>query len=123
MKMRNRFAQSEINSYLCTRKQKHTATMTQQRLLETQILLLQSALHNMRVLRDEGVDLTASIVPAESKLHEMLKQAGWHSVSLIMNGSATESIFFGTHEECKKFVSDWLKDNPEDKGNLIISPL
>ena len=94
-----------------------------QTLLETQILLLQSALHNMRILRDEGVDLTNAIVPAESKLHEMLKQAGWYSVSPIRNGSATESVFCGTHEECQKFVSDWLKEHPEDKGNIIITPL
>ena len=77
----------------------------------------------MRILRDEGVDLTNAIVPAESKLHEMLKQAGWYSVSPIRNGSATESIFFGTHEECQKFVSEWLKYYQEDKGHLIISPL
>ena len=94
-----------------------------QTLLETQILLLQSALHNMRILRDEGVDLTNAIVPAESKLHEMLKQAGWYSVSPIRNGSATESIYCGKLEDCKNFVSGWLRGHPEDKGNIIITPI
>ena len=91
--------------------------------IERKIKHLQSAIYTLRLLNNDGVDLIAAIEQAESRLFELWKQAGWHCVSPIRNGSATESIFFGTHEECQKFVSDWLEDHPEDKGNLIITPL
>ena len=91
--------------------------------LEQRITHLQSAIYTLRILRNEGVGLTSTIEQAESKLHELQKQAGWHCVSPIRNGSATESIFFGTQEACKEYVSFYLKAHPEDKGNIIISPL
>ena len=91
--------------------------------LEQRITHLQSAIHTLRILRNEGVDLTTTIEQAESKLHELHKQAGWHCVSPIRNGSATESIFCGTLDQCQEYVSIWLNAHPEDKGNIIISPL
>ena len=91
--------------------------------LEWQIKNLHLALCTLRLLNNDGVELTTAIEQADSKFHELCKQAGWYSVSPIRNGSATESIFFGTHEECQKFVSEWLKYYQEDKGHLIISPL
>ena len=91
--------------------------------LEQRITHLQSAIYTLRILRNEGVDLTTTIEQAESKLHELQKQAGWHCVSPIRNASATKSIFCGTLDQCKEFVSIWLNANPEDKGNIIISPL
>ncbi len=91
--------------------------------LEQQIKHLQSAIYTLRILRDEGVDLTTIIEQAESKLHEMYKQAGWHCVSPIRNGCATESIFSGTLQACRECVSMLLKYHPEEKGNFIISPL
>ena len=91
--------------------------------LEQRITHLQSAIYTLRILRNEGVDLTATIEQAESKLHELHRQAGWHCVSPIRNGCATESIFCGTHDQCKEYVSIWLNAHPEDKGNIIISPL
>ena len=92
-------------------------------LLKYQIDLLQKVIYSMRLLHNDGVDLTAAIEQAESRLHELGNQLGWYSVSPIRDGSATESVFCGTHEECQKFVSYWLKVHPEDKGNIIISPL
>lgn len=91
--------------------------------LEQRITHLQSAIHTLRILRNEGVDLTSTIEQAESKLHELCKEAGWHSVSPIRNGSATESVFCGSLDRCQEYVSIWLNAHPEDKGNIIISPL
>ena len=91
--------------------------------LEQRITHLQSAIYTLRILRNEGVDLTTTIEQAECKLHELQKQAGWHCVSPIRNGSATDSIFCGTLENCQEYVSIWLEAHPEDKGNIIISPL
>ena len=92
-------------------------------LLKYQIELLQKVIYSLRLLQNDGVDLATAIEQAESRLHELGKQLGWYSVSQIKDGSATESVFYGTHEECQKFVSDWLKEHPEDKGNLIITPV
>ena len=92
-------------------------------LLKYQIDLLQKVIYSLRLLQNDGVELTAAIEQADSRLHELGNQLGWYSVSPIKDGSATESVFYGTHEECQKFVSDWLKEHPEDKGNLIITPL
>ena len=92
-------------------------------LLKYQIDLLQKVIYSLRLLHNDGVELTAAIEQAESRLHELGNQLGWYSVSPINDGQATESVFYGTHEECQKFVSDWLKEHPEDKGNLIITPL
>lgn len=97
--------------------------MEEQTLLEFQIFLLQSSISTMRTLRHEGIDLTNAIVPAESKLIELEKQAGWYCVSPLRNGYFTESVFYGTKEECQKYVSNWVEKHTEDKGNLIISPL
>lgn len=91
--------------------------------LEQRITHLQSAIYTLRILRNEGVDLTSTIEQAESKLHELQKQAGWHCVSPIRNGSATESIFCSTLDQCQEYVSIWLEAHPEEKGNIIISPL
>ena len=95
----------------------------EQKLLESQISLLQSSIFNMRILLDEGVDLTDAIEEADSKLLELERQAGWYCVSPIRNGSATESIYCGPLEDCKNFVSGWLRGHPEDKGNIIITPI
>ena len=95
----------------------------EQKLLESQISLLQSSIFNMRILLDEGVDLTYAIEQAKSKVLELERQAGWHCVSPIRNGSATESIYCGSLEDCKNFVSGWLRGHPEDKGNIIITPI
>lgn len=92
-------------------------------LLKYQIDLLQKVIYSLRLLHNDGVDLATAIEQAESRLHELGNQLGWYSVSPIKDGSATESIFCGTHEECQKFVSDWLKEHTEDKGNFIISSL
>ena len=97
--------------------------MEEQKLLEFQIFLLESSISTMRTLRTEGIDLTTAIVHAELILLELEKQAGFHCVSPIMNGSATESVFCGTHEDCQKYISNWIEEHPEDKGKLIISPL
>ena len=91
--------------------------------LEQRITHLQSAIYTLRILRNEGMELTSTIEQAESKLHELQRQAGWHCVSKIRNGSATESIFCGTLDQCQEYVSIWRNVHPEDKGNLIISPL
>ena len=91
--------------------------------LEWKIKNLHLALCTLRLLNNDGVELTTAIEQADSKFHELCKQAGWQSVSPIRNGSAIESVFCGSHEDCQVFVSNWLKVHPEDKGNIIISPL
>ena len=91
--------------------------------IDRKIKHLQSAIYTLRLLNNDGVDLTAAIEQAESRLHELGKQLGWYSVSPINDGQATESVFYGTHEECQKFVSDWRKDYPEDNCGFIISSL
>ena len=92
-------------------------------LLKYQIELLQKVIYSLRLLHNDGVELTAAIEQAESRLHELGKQLGWYSVSPIKDGSATESIYCGTLEDCKNFVSGWLRGHPEDKGNIIITPI
>ena len=92
-------------------------------LLKYQIELLQKVIYSLRLLHNDGVDLSAAIEQAESRLHELGKQLGWYSVSPIKDGSATESIYCGPLEDCKNFVSVLLKEHPEDKGNIIITPL
>ena len=91
--------------------------------LEERISLLYSSIRFLRNLRYEGIDSTAVIEQAKSKVLELERQAGWHCVSPIRNGSATESIYCGPFEDCKNFVSGWLKGHPEDKGNIIITPV
>ena len=92
-------------------------------LLKYQIEILQKVIYSLRLLHNDGVDLTAAIEQAESRLHELGNQLGWYSVSPINDGQATESVFYGTHEECQKFVSDWRKEYPEDKGGFIITSI
>lgn len=92
-------------------------------LLKYQIELLQKVIYSMRLLHNDGVDLGTAIEQAESRLHELGKQLGWYSVSPIKDGSATESVFYGTHEECQKYVSDWRKEYPEDTCGFIITSL
>ena len=92
-------------------------------LLKYQIEILQKVIYSLRLLHNDGVDLAAAIEQAESRLHELGKQLGWYSVSPIRDGSATESVFFGTHEECQKYVSDWRKEYPDDNGGFIILSL
>lgn len=91
----------------------------------TRIEKLQHLIRTLRELieEDKTLDFRSMLYQAESKLHEAYKQAGWHCVSPIRNGSATESIFSGTLEACQEYVSIWLEAHPGDKGNLIISPL
>lgn len=97
--------------------------MTQSLTLEERISLLYSSIRILRNLRYEGIESTAVIEQAKSKLLELERQAGWHCVSPIRNGSATESIYCGKLEDCKNFVSGWLRGHPEDKGNIIITPI
>ena len=91
--------------------------------IERKIKHLQSAIYTLRLLNNDGVDLIAVIEQAKSKVLELERQAGWHCVSPIRNGSATESIYCGSLEDCKNFVSGWLRGHPEDKGNIIITPI
>ena len=92
-------------------------------LLKYQIDLLQKVIYSMRLLHNDGIDLTAAIEQADSRLHELGNQLGWYSVSPIKNGSATESVYSGPHDDCINFASFWLGEHPEDKGNIIITPL
>ena len=92
-------------------------------LLKYQIELLQEVIYSLSLLHNDGVDLATAIEQAQSKVLELERQAGWHCVSPIRNGSATESIYCGPLEDCKNFVSGWLKGHPEDKGNIIITPV
>ena len=91
--------------------------------IERKIKHLQSAIYTLRLLNNDGVDLIAAIEQAESRLHELGNQLGWYSVSPIKDGQATESVFYGTNEECQKFVSDWRKEYPEDTCGFIITSL
>ena len=85
---------------------------------------LQFAIKVIRECQDENQDLDYRdiIERAEQKLREAYKAAGWHCVSLIENGTATDVVFEGTHEACQEYTSIWIEAHPEDKGKFIITP-
>ena len=85
---------------------------------------LQFAIKVIRECQDENpeLDYRDIIERAEDKLREAYKAAGWHCVSLIENGTATDVLFQGPHDQCTEYVSIWLEAHPEDKGNLLITP-
>ena len=85
---------------------------------------LQFVIKLLRELMDEDpkLNLRVTIEQAEDKLREAYKAAGWHCVSLIENGTATDVLFQGPHDQCTEYVSIWLDAHPEDKGKFIITP-
>ena len=85
---------------------------------------LQFVIKLLRELMDEDpkLNLRVTIEQAEDKLREAYKAAGWHCVSLIENGTATDVLFEGTHEACQEYASILVEGQPVYKGNIIITP-
>ena len=46
-------------------------------LLKYQIEILQKVIYSLRLLHNDGVDLSTAIEQAESRLHELGNQLGW----------------------------------------------
>lgn len=93
-------------------------------LLKDRIERLQHALRVLRDLQyeDPTAGMASTIEQVESKLRQVCHEAGWHCVSLIENGTATDVVFEGPHDHCTEYVSIWLEAHPEDKGKFIITP-
>ena len=65
-------------------------------------------------------DMLAKVKDMISDEHRRL---GYMAVCPIVNGSAQEALFEGTREECKIYTDILLENQPEMKGNIIITPL
>ena len=92
--------------------------------LEERIKNLRFALRVLRDLQyeDPTAGMANTIEQVESKLRKVYHEAGWHCVSLIENGSATDVLFEGTHEACQEYASILVEGQPVYKGNIIITP-
>lgn len=51
------------------------------------------------------------------------RRLGYMAVYPIVNGSAQESLFEGTREQCKIYTDILLENQPEMKGNIIVLEL
>ena len=56
-------------------------------------------------------------------LTEEKRKAGYMVVYPIVNGSARESLYEGTPEQCKIYTDILLENQPEMKGNIIVLEL
>ena len=56
-------------------------------------------------------------------LTEEKRKAGYMVVYPIMDGSAGESLFEGTPEQCKIYTDILFEGHPEMKGNIIVLQL
>ena len=51
------------------------------------------------------------------------RRLGYMAVYPIVNGSAQESLFEGTRDQCKIYTDILLENKPEMKGNIIVLEL
>ena len=65
-------------------------------------------------------DMLAKVKDMISDEHRRL---GYMAVYPIVNGSAQESLFEGTREQCKIYTDILLENKPEMKGNIIVLEL
>ena len=54
---------------------------------------------------------------------EEKRRLGYMAVYPIVDGSAQESVFEGTAENCKIYTDILLENNPSLKGNIIVLQL
>lgn len=53
-------------------------------------------------------------------LTEEKRRAGYMVVYPIVDGSAGESLFEGTPEQCKAYTDILLENHPDMRGNIIV---
>lgn len=87
-------------------------------------------LDNLRKCRNECVRhseewLTYNdmIEKVSDMLYEEKRKAGYMAVYPIVDGSAQESLFEGTKEQCAIYTDILLENNPSMKGNIIVLQL
>ena len=91
---------------------------------------LNMLLDNLRKCRNECVRhseewLTYNnmIEKVSDMLYEEKRKAGYMAVYPIVDGSAQESLFEGTKEQCAIYTDILLEGHPEMKGNIIVLPI
>ena len=72
---------------------------------------------------DEWQTYDDMMVKVNDLLTEEKRKAGYMVVSPIVNGSAQESLFEGTPEQCKIYTDILLENNPSMRGNIIVLQL
>ena len=69
---------------------------------------------------DEWQTYDDMMVKVNDLLTEEKRKAGYMVVYPIVDGSAGESLFDGTPEQCKIYTDILLEAHPEMKGNIIV---
>ena len=96
-----------------------------------------SKLDRLTMLRDTLLDCCKESVKDADEwqtYHDMMRKVngmmleekqrlGYMAVYPIVNGSAQESVFEGTREQCKIYTDILLENNPSMKGNIIVLEL
>ena len=60
------------------------------------------------------------MVKVNGLLTEEKRRAGYMVVYPIVGGSAGESLFEGTAEQCKAYTDILLENHPDMRGNIIV---
>ena len=91
---------------------------------KSQIALLDKAYSALVEYQIKGADAESTdlLRRLEDLRRRIQKDARWHMVSLIVNECADMSLFYGTLEDCREYVSIWKEGHPESR-DLIITPL
>lgn len=96
-----------------------------------------SKLDRLTMLRDSLLDCCKESVKNADEwqtFHDMLvkvkdmisdehRRLGYMAVYPIVDGSAQESLFEGTKEQCAIYTDILLENKPEMKGNIIVLEL
>ena len=72
---------------------------------------------------DEWQTYDDMMVKVNGLLTEEKRKAGYMVVYPIVDGSAGESLFEGTPEQCKIYTDILFDGHPEMKGNIIVLQL
>ena len=72
---------------------------------------------------DEWQTYEDMMVKVNDLLTEEKRKAGYMAVYPIVDGSAGESLFEGTPEQCKIYTDILFEGHPEMKGNIIVLQL
>lgn len=67
--------------------------------------------------------LHSMLVTADEMLNDVRRKLGYMAVYPIVNGSAQESLFEGTKEQCVIYTKLLVGSMPELKDNIIILQL
>lgn len=92
---------------------------------KSQIALLDKAYGALVEYQIKGADAESTdlLRRLEDLRRRIQKDAGWHVVSLIVNGAANTDLFHGILEDCIEYVSIWKEGHPENARDLIITPM